>query len=148
MTAKDAGRQAYIVLTVAGTSYALRSRDVEHMEMVESVTRVPNAGPAVDGVVFSRGQVVPAINVRARFGFERAPYGLGTRLIVVQESGRRIGLVADEAREFVTIPDDAIQPRQDAIAGLNGDYVEGIASLNGRLILLLDVARLVLAANP
>ena len=50
-----------------------RSRDVAHIEMVEQITRVPNAPPFVDGVVFSRGQVVPAVNLRARFGFERAP---------------------------------------------------------------------------
>ena len=61
---------------VAGTTYALRSQDVAHVEMVEQVTRVPNAPPFVDGVVFSRGEVVPAINLRARFGFERAPLDL------------------------------------------------------------------------
>ena len=45
---------------------------------------MPNAAPFVDGVVFSRGQVVPAVNLRARFGFERAPYDVRTRLIVVK----------------------------------------------------------------
>ena len=74
----------YIVFAVAGTPYALRSADVQHVEMVEQVTRVPNAAPFVDGVVFSRGQVVPAVNLRSRFGFERVPYDLRTRLIVVQ----------------------------------------------------------------
>ena len=51
----------------------LRSREVAHVEMVDQVTAVPNATAFLDGVVFSRGQVVPAINMRARFGFERAP---------------------------------------------------------------------------
>ena len=50
------------------------------MEMLEGVTRVPNAPTFVDGVVFSRGQVVPVVNLRARFGFERAAYDLRTRL--------------------------------------------------------------------
>ena len=53
------------------------------MEMVEHVTPVPNAPPFVDGVVFSRGRVVPAVNLRRRFGFDRVPYDLKTRLIVV-----------------------------------------------------------------
>ncbi len=60
----------------------------------------------VDGVVFSRGAVVPAVNLRARFGFERAPYDARTRLIVVQHGGRSVGLIVDSAREFVTIPAD------------------------------------------
>ncbi|HEX4346730.1 MAG TPA: chemotaxis protein CheW, partial [Vicinamibacterales bacterium] len=82
---------SFIVFTVAQTAYALRSRDVQHMEMVEGMTRVPNAAPFVDGVVFSRGQVVPAVNLRARFGFERAPYDLRTRLIVVRAADRTVG---------------------------------------------------------
>ncbi|HUP39882.1 MAG TPA: chemotaxis protein CheW, partial [Vicinamibacterales bacterium] len=70
--------ETFIVLSVAGTTYAVRSHEVQHMEMVENVTRVPNAAPFVDGVVFSRGQVVPAVNLRARFGFERVPYDVRT----------------------------------------------------------------------
>ena len=78
---------------------------VAHIEMVEQVTRVPNAPRLVDGVVFSRGAVVPALNLRARFGFETVAYDLRTRLLVVQHQGRTVGLVVDSAREFVAIPE-------------------------------------------
>lgn len=139
---------AFIVFTVAGTAYAVRSRDVQHMEMIENVTRVPNAAPFIDGVVFSRGQVVPAVNLRARFGFERIPYDLRTRLLVVQASGRSLGLIVDDGREFVRIPAGAIQPPQDAIGALGGDYVHGIASLNGRLIVIVDLERLLKFSEP
>jgi purine-binding chemotaxis protein CheW len=138
----------FIVLTVAGTTYAIRSRDVQHMEMVESVTRVPNAAPFVDGVVFSRGQVVPAVNLRARFGFERTPYDVRTRMVVVRTGDRVVGLVADEGREFLRIPESAIRPPQEALSGLSGQYIEGIASLNGRLILVLNLERLLNFAEP
>ncbi|MEO5742177.1 MAG: chemotaxis protein CheW [Vicinamibacterales bacterium] len=138
----------FIVLTVAGTTYAVRSRDVQHMEMVEHVTRVPNAAPFVDGVVFSRGQVVPAVNLRARFGFERAPYDVRTRLVVVSTGGRSVGLVVDEGREFLRMPESTIRPPQEALAGLSGQYVEGIASLNGRLILVLNLENLLNFSEP
>ena len=94
----------YILFTVAGTSYALPSQDVAHVEMVDQVTRVPNAPAFVDGVVFSRGQVVPAINMRARFGFERAPLDVASRLLVVQSHGRSVGLLVDACREFLNVP--------------------------------------------
>ena len=80
--------------------------------MVEQVTRVPNAPPFVDGVVFSRGQVVPALNLRARFGFERAPYDLRDAPAGRPRGGRSVGLVVDAAREFVAIPAASIQPPQ------------------------------------
>ena len=136
------GVGSYILFAVAGTTYALPSAEVRHMEMIEDVTRVPNAPAFVDGVVFSRGQVVPVVNLRARFGFERAPLDLRTRLIVVQGGDRLIGLVADAAREFVSIPPDAIQPPNDALTGMSGRYVEGIASMGDRLILILSLDRI------
>ena len=129
----------YILFMLAGTTYALRTRDVAHVEMIDQVTGVPNAAHFVDGVVFSRGQVVPALNLRARFGFEKASYDLRTRLLVVQTDGRNVGLVVDSAREFLAIPDSAIQPPNAALSGLSGRYVEGIANLNDRLVLVLNL---------
>jgi len=131
--------RTYILFTVAGTTYAAPSQEVRHVEMIENVTAVPNAPPFVDGVVFSRGQVVPVINLRARFGFERVPCDLRTRLLVVETKGRVVGLMVDDARAFLTIPDTAVQPPGSSIAGLNGDYLSGIATIGDRLVLVLDV---------
>jgi purine-binding chemotaxis protein CheW len=133
---------SYILFTVAGTTYALPSDDVRHMEMIDEITRVPNAPSFVDGVVFSRGQVVPVVNVRARFGFDRAAIDIRSRLIVVQSGTRLIGLVVDAAREFVNIPAELIQPPHEALAGMSGRYVGGIASIGDRLILILDLGRI------
>ena len=138
----------YILFTVAGTTYALPSETVAHVEMVEQVTRVPNAAPFVDGVVFSRGQVVPAINMRARFGFERQAADLRTRLLVVQVEGRTVGLLVDTCREFLTIPPTAIKPPGDALGGSGARYLVGIATIGDRLIVILDIAGILDASNP
>ncbi len=135
-------RDNYILFTVSSTTYGLSSHDVAHVELVETVTRVPNAPPYVDGVVFSRGAVVPAVNLRARFGFERAPYDARTRLIVAQQEGRSVGLIVDAAREFVTIPAGLIQPPADGLTGTSGRYLRGVAIVADRMILILDIAEL------
>ncbi|MGE5358761.1 MAG: chemotaxis protein CheW [Bacteroidales bacterium] len=138
MSTNDASDK-FIVFTLAGTQYGLRSRDVQHVEMVEAVTPVPNAAPFVEGIVFSRGAVVPVINLRVRFGFERAPLDLRTRLLVVGDETRRIGLLVDSAREFMTIPAAAIQPPHEAITALSGRYLEGVATLGQRIVLVLKL---------
>jgi purine-binding chemotaxis protein CheW len=144
----NARRDHYILFTVAGTTYALPSQNVAHVEMVERVTRVPNAAPFVDGVVFSRGQVVPAINLRARFGFERAPSDLRTRLVVVHGGGRHVGLVVDSAREFLIIPAETIHPPGDALAGTSAQYLEGIATIGERLVVVLNLEKLLNSTDP
>jgi two-component system chemotaxis sensor kinase CheA len=131
--------EQFVLFELAGATYALPSRQVRHMELVEQVTPVPSAPPFVAGVVFSRGQVLPAIDLRTRFGFERIPYTLRTRMVIVDAGERSLGLIVDTAREFVAISHGAIQPPPDGIAGLSGSYLQGIASLGERLVLLLDL---------
>lgn len=135
--------EPFILFELAGTTYGVRSRFVQQIEMVEHVTPVPNAGAAVEGVVFARGQVVPALNLRVRFGFEKAPFDLRTRLIVVNTGARVVGMIVDTAREFLHIPAAIIEAPPEAITGLSGKYLEGIATLDGRLILILNLDEVV-----
>lgn len=140
--------ESFILFTLVGTTYAVRTRDVHHIEMVEEITPVPNAPAFVEGVVFSRGHVVPVVNLRARFGFERVAPDVRARLLVVQALGRTVGLLVDSAREFAGIAGDLIKPPQDALTGLNGRYLEGIAVLNDRIVLILDLAAVIDVAEP
>jgi purine-binding chemotaxis protein CheW len=140
---KQTPSEPFILFELASTTYGIRSQSVQQVELVEHITPVPNAPLAVEGVVFSRGQVVPAINLRARFGFEKTPHDLRTRLIVINTGNRVIGLLVDSAREFIAIPAELIQPPNEAISGMKGKYLEGIATLGERLILILNVAEVI-----
>jgi purine-binding chemotaxis protein CheW len=139
LTANQNASEAYILFDLAGTTYGVPSRAVQQVELVEQITPVPNASAAVEGVVFSRGQVIPAVNLRVRFGFEKKPHDLRTRLVVVAAKNRVIGLIVDSAREFISIPSSAVQPPHEAISGLNGKYLDGIATLGERIILILNL---------
>ncbi|HLM55928.1 MAG TPA: chemotaxis protein CheW [Pyrinomonadaceae bacterium] len=140
-TTNDA--EPFILFELAGTTYGVRSRFVQQMEMIEHITPVPNAPAAVEGVVLARGQVIPALSLRARFGFEKIPYDLRARLVVVSSGVRTIGLIVDTAREFVRIPAGTIEPPPEAITGLSGKYLEGIATIGGRMILVLDLEEVI-----
>ncbi|MFL6254506.1 MAG: chemotaxis protein CheW [Pyrinomonadaceae bacterium] len=140
--------EPFILFELAGTTYGVRSRFVQQIEMVEHVTPVPNASGAVEGVVFARGQVVPALNLRVRFGFEKAAFDLRSRLVVVNTGARVVGMIVDTAREFLNIPAAAIEAPPEAITGLSGKYLEGIATLDGRLILILRLDEVIDIGDP
>ena len=131
--------EPFILFELAGTTYGVRSRFVQQIEMIEDVAAVPNAHPAIEGVVFVRGQVVPALNLRVRFGFEKIERDLRSRLIVTNTGTRVVGLVVDTSREFLKIPAAAIEPPPEALTGLSGEYLEGIATIGERLILILKL---------
>mgnify|MGYP001199834995 CR=1 FL=1 len=129
----------YILFELDSAAYAVRSADVQHVEMLEHVTRVPNTAPAVDGVVFSRGQVFPALNLRARFGLPRQPYTAQTRLIFLRVAERVVALIVDSARQFERIERSAIRPIEATLVGIQGNYVEGVATVKGRNVLIMNV---------
>jgi chemotaxis signal transduction protein len=135
----QAASDHFIVFELAGSTYAVRSRDVQLIDMVDHITPVPNARASVEGLVFSRGDILPAINLRTQFGFEKIPYGLRTRLLVIQHAGRKVGLIVDTAREFLRIAADAVTPPPDTIGGIGARYLEGIARLDERLILIVNL---------
>jgi purine-binding chemotaxis protein CheW len=135
-TGTTRGIGSYILFTVAATTYALPSGEVRHMEMIEDITRVPNAPSFIDGVVFSRGQVVPVVNLRARFGFERTvrlENALWSRR-AHEACGRR----SPRVRASRPTPFN----RPTSADGMSGRYVDGIASVRDRLILVLNLDRI------
>ena len=142
MVLNASGADSYVLCGLGGTTYALRSDDIEQLEMVGQLTPVPNAPPFVDGVTSVRGRVIPAVSLRARFGFERVPHDLRSRLVVVRSEGRVVGLIVDSAREFASIAEADIHPPPDGMADLSTRYLRGTAHLGERLVLVLDVAEL------
>ncbi len=143
MNQQNANAETYILFEIAQTTYGVSSRTVQQMEMVEHITPLPNAPAFVEGVVFTRGQVIPAVSLRARFGFEKAAHTTRSRLIVTNHNGRTIGLIVDSAREFMSIPNDAVQPPPDSMAGLSGRYLKGIVTVSDRIVLIIDLDELV-----
>lgn len=136
---QTAASEPYILFGLAGAVYGMPSRQIQQLQMIERITPVPQAPPFVDGVAFHRGKVIPALNLRARFGFPRKEYDESSRMIVVQSGERTVGLIVDTAREFVSLPADAIQPPPETTSRDGVQYLSGVASLNDRLILLLNL---------
>jgi purine-binding chemotaxis protein CheW len=132
----------YVLFELAGATYALPSRQILQLDMVQTPTPVPNAPAFVDGVVSVRGHVIPAVNLRARFGFPRVAHDLRSRLVIVREHARTVGLIVDSAREFATIAPESIKPLPEGIGGTSGRYLRGIAEQGEWLLLIVDVHEL------
>lgn len=132
--------EPYVFFELAGALYGVHSRDVQHVEMLEHVTPVPNTAPSLEGVVFSRGHVVPALNLRVRFGLPREAPTAHTRLIFLRAHERSVALIVDSAREFRSIAREEIKPVEETLHGIRGNYLKGVATVKDRLAFLIDVS--------
>lgn len=134
--------ETYILFTVGTSSYAISTEAVQQVEMIQNVTRVPNAPSFVEGVVYLRGQMVPVVNLRSLFGLEKVEPDMRSRLIVVRTNGRVVGLQVDAAREFIHIDEEQVLPPPADLFGPGVEYLRGIVSQEDRLILVVELTQL------
>ncbi|OQW95031.1 MAG: chemotaxis protein CheW [Beggiatoa sp. IS2] len=138
----DKTSEPFILFEIGKTTYGISSKLVQQMEIIEEITPIPNAPDYVEGVILSRGQVIPALSLRKRFGLEKIAHNSRTRLIVINTEQRVVGFIVDTAREFVSIQTSAIQPPPEKSFGLSGRYLQGIAKVGERLVLILNVTEM------
>lgn len=131
--------ESFVLFELGENLYGLPSRSVLHIDMFEHITPVPNANAAIDGVVFSRGQVIPALNLRVRFGFPRKENTLRTRIVFAVIHDRTVGLIVDAAREFKSFSRESLRPIEKTLTGINDKYLTAVTKLGDKLVLILDL---------
>ncbi len=114
---------------------------VQEINRMVEVTRVPNAPEYVDGVINLRGKVIPIIDLRRRFGMPRKEKDKNSRIIVVELAGKVLGFVVDAVSEVLRIPGSVTEPPPSIIAGIKAEYITAIGKLENRLLILLDLER-------
>ncbi|OGP94031.1 MAG: chemotaxis protein CheW [Deltaproteobacteria bacterium RBG_19FT_COMBO_56_10] len=111
---------------------------IRHMEL----TRVPRTPDFVDGVINLRGRVIPVLDLRKRFGLPSGERTNETRIIVVDVDNKTVGLKVDAVSEVLRLPADTVEPAPAIVTGVESDYIKGVGKLEGRLLILLDVEKI------
>jgi purine-binding chemotaxis protein CheW len=122
--------------------YAIEITSVKEIILVEGVTRVPQMPSWVEGIINLRGNVIPVLDLRKRFGLPIVELGEHGRIVVARQESRIIGLIVDAVSQVMKLPRSDIQDPPDTIAGLAGDYLVGIAKVDKRLLMVLDIERI------
>jgi len=121
--------------------YGLDILKVQEIIRVQELTRVPNMPAYIDGVINLRGKVIPVIGLRKRIGLESQAADKKTRIVVVDVRGNILGFIVDSVSEVLRIHSDTVEPPPQMSSSAR-DYISGIGKLDARLLLLLDLDRL------
>lgn len=111
---------------------------IRHMDL----TRVPRTPDFVEGVINLRGRVIPVLDLRKRFGLPSDVRTNETRIIVVDVDNRTVGLKVDAVSEVLRLPSDTVEPPPSIVTGAESEYIKGVGKLDNRLIILLDVSKI------
>jgi len=128
-----------VSFSLGGEEFGVDILKVQEINRMVEVTRVPNSPTYVEGVINLRGKVIPVINLRQRFGIEDQKRDSHTRIVVVELSGVIVGFLVDSVQEVLRIPRTVIEPPPTITGGQHTDYITGVGKLEDRLLLLLDL---------
>lgn len=117
----------------------LQAREIEKLD--QGLTRVPKAPPFVEGVINLRGEIIPIVDLRKRFGLTIPPLGYDSRVIIVEVRGALVGMLVDAVVEVIRIPVSAVEPPPPITRGVDAQYLAGVAKVGDRLIVLLNLDR-------
>jgi purine-binding chemotaxis protein CheW len=122
--------------------YGVDIMTVQEIILYGCITQVPEVPEHVLGVINLRGNVIPILNLRARFGMPEQDAKDETRIVVMNLNGRTVGVVVDGVSEVLRLSEDEVSPTPASLAGGGKDYVTGLARRKERLLILLNMARL------
>lgn len=139
-----AGERIQVVSFHLGSEeYGVDISQVQEIIRMVDITHVPRAPHFMEGVINLRGQLIPIIDLRTRFGMSRADHTKSTRIVVTEIGSKKIGIIVDSVSEVINIPLEQVEDAPEMIAGVGTEYIQGVGKVADRLIVLLHLAMVV-----
>ena len=140
--AAEAQPREFLVFSLGNEEYAIDILKAQEIRGYENVTRIASAPPFIKGVTNLRGVIVPIVDLRIKFNLDRVEYDGQTVVIVVNVSGRVVGVVVDGVSDVLSLTPEQIKPAPEFGLSLSSDYLSGLASLEDRMLVLVDIDRM------
>jgi purine-binding chemotaxis protein CheW len=138
-------KDKYLTFALGAEEYGLEILKVREIIGYMSITNIPQAPPHVEGVINLRGQVIPIVDLRSKFGMETTTVTDETCIIVVEVSQNtrtfNTGIIVDHVSEVLAIEDEKIEEAPQLRTSIDNDFILGMGKVNDSVIILLDIDR-------
>lgn len=130
-----------VIFKLADADYGIPIDKVMEINRLVDITKLPQTPEYMEGVINLRGKVIPVIDLRKRFNLATKVYDDDTRIMIIDIEGKTVGIIVDAVHEVLQIQGDSIEPPPPAFI-LDAQYIEGIGKLEDRLVILLNIDRI------
>ena len=137
--------QQFVIYQLAQEQFGVGITVVESIIKMQEITAVPQAPEFVEGVTNLRGDVLPVIDLRKRFGIPPSEREDDARIIVVEIDGQHVGMIVDAVTEVLTLEDESIEATSAIVIGEGVDFIEGIAKVDDQLVTIIDLGKVLLS---
>ncbi len=135
-----------VIFELGTENFGIDIASVEGIVKVQEITKIPKAPSYLEGITNLRGDVLPVIDMQKRFGMSIQEHTKETRIMVANVENVKIGMIVTAVSEVLTIDDSVIEPPPPMVSNINSEFIIGVAKIDKRLVILLDLAK-VLTAN-
>jgi purine-binding chemotaxis protein CheW len=139
---EGSGTMQLVSFRLADEEYGIEITKVQEIILMGEITRVPQTPDYIKGLINLRSTVIPIVDLRRRFGLAEQAPGDDTRIMVVNVAGKTIGIIVDAVSEVLRISKEQIAPPPPTVAGLGRTYLTGLVKLENRLLILLDIDKI------
>lgn len=136
-----------VTFSIDEEEFGVNILKVQEIIRIMEITRVPRSPEFVEGVINLRGRVIPIVDLRRRFGLAAIAHDKDTRIIVIELNSLVVGFIVDAVSEVLRIPADTVEPTPPVAAGVDSEYISGVGKLQDRLLILLDLDKLLTAED-
>lgn len=130
-----------VIFRLAREEYGLPIKKVQEINRLVPITKLPQAPSFMEGVINLRGRIIPVVDLRKRFQLTTTEYDDDTRIIIVEVNGQTVGVIVDAVNEVVRLGTSNIEPPPPSFI-LDAQYVNGVGKLEERLLILLDIDKI------
>lgn len=131
-----------VVFKLGIDEYCVPVSQAREIQTYSSPTRIPNTPDFVEGIINLRGQIIPILDLKKRFNSGTTEINLTTRVIIIDMNNELLGILVDSVSEVLKIPQNRFELPPSAVkTSINNNYISGIGKLNDRLLILLDLAK-------
>ena len=143
---ESAGNE-FLAFTLGKEEYGIDILKVQEIRGYEAVTRIANAPEFIKGVVNLRGIIVPIVDMRIKFNLGTPTYDQFTVVIILNIADSVVGMVVDGVSDVITLTREQIKPAPEMGTALNTDYLIGIGTIDERMLILVDIHKLMSSAE-
>jgi purine-binding chemotaxis protein CheW len=137
----------FLAFTLGQEEYGIDIQKVQELRGYDAVTRIANAPEHIKGVVNLRGIIVPIIDMRIKFNLGTPTYDQFTVVIILNMASRVMGMVVDSVSDVITLSPEQVKPAPEMGSVLDTDYLIGLGTLDERMLILVDIDRLMSSAE-
>jgi len=132
----------FLAFCLGEEEYGIDIQKVQELRGYDSVTRIASSPDFIKGVVNLRGIIVPIVDMRIKFNLGTPTYDQFTVVVILNVAGRVIGMVVDSVSDVITLTPEQMKPAPEMGTALNTDYLIGLGAINERMLILVDINRL------